>query len=83
MIRLHHAVTLGYTMLFTPIRLHYAVTPLIDIPYQEQLGTKSDTMREILKKMAYKITHRDSHPVRVTLVYHGSVDVGVDLHVGT
>lgn len=46
-----------------PCRLHSAVTPWLDIPYQEQLVKKSNAMKEVLRKMAYAITKKCSHPV--------------------
>lgn len=46
-------------------RLNAAVTPWLDKPYQEQLKLKQEALKAVLKQMAYKITHKDSHPVSV------------------
>ena len=45
-------------------RLSEAVTPLLSTPYSEQLKMKEKAMSEFLKKMAKRISSKDSYPVK-------------------
>ena len=44
-------------------RLAEAVTPLLRLPYSEQLATKQSAMAEVLRKAAIAIKKKDFHPV--------------------
>jgi len=44
-------------------RLAEAVTPLLQLPYSEQLTTKHFTMAEFLRKAASAVQKKGSHPV--------------------
>ena len=46
-------------------RLSEAVTPLLSTPYSEQLTRKEKAMSEFLKKMAKRISSKDSYPVKL------------------
>lgn len=43
-------------------RLHEAVTPWLELPYEEQLRKKEQQLQKVLKDMAYRILHKDSNP---------------------
>ena len=44
-------------------RLAEAVTPLLQLPYSEQLATKQSAVAEVLQKAAFAIQKKDFHPV--------------------
>ena len=48
-------------------RLSEAVTPLLSTSYSEQLKMKEKAMSEFLKKLAKKISQKDSNPVSLTI----------------
>ena len=57
----------GYSSISS--RLNEAVTPLLSTPYSEQLTMKEKAMSEFLKKMAKRISSKDSYPVKLACVH--------------